>query len=73
MTSSLCITSNGTVVNLAKMQELAKTNSIQVTKTTVKENGDVYVDLSSEENRVKLALLLSDQAFATNSVIKLKT
>ena len=73
MTSSLCIKSNGAEVNLAKMQELAKTNSIQVTKTTIKENGDVYVDLPSEENRVKLAPLLNDQAFATNSVIELKT
>ena len=58
---------------MAKMQELARNNSIQVTKTTVKENGDVYVDLPSIENREKLAPLLNDQAFATNSVIELKT
>ena len=73
MTSSLCIKSNGAEVDMAKMQELARNNSIQVTKTTVKENGDVYVDLPSIENREKLAPLLNDQAFATNSVIELKT
>ena len=73
MKSSLCIKSNGSEVNLAKVQELATDNSIQVTKTTVKENGDVYVELPSEENREKLTPLLNDEAFATNRVVELKT
>ena len=60
MTFFLCIKSNGAKVNLAKMQELVKNDSIQVTKTTIEENGNVYVDLPSEENRIKLTPLLSD-------------
>ena len=51
--ASLCIKANGTDVNLAKMKEIAVSNSIQVSKTTVKDNGDVYIDLPSEENREK--------------------
>ena len=45
MKSSLCIKSNGVPVNMGKVQELAANNSIQESKTVVKENGDVYVDL----------------------------
>ena len=73
MTSSLCIKSNGTEVDIEKMQELARDNSIQVTKTTIKENGDVYLELPSKDNREKLAPLLNDEAFASNSVIELRT
>ena len=73
MKSSLCIKSNGNEVNLAKVQELAANHSIQVSKTTVKENGDVYVDLPSRENREKLAPLLNDNEFAENSVVELKS
>lgn len=52
-------------VTLAKMQVLARNNSIQITKT--------YVDLPTEKNRGKLAPLLNVQGFVTKSVIKLKT
>ena len=50
MTSSLCIKSNGAEGEMAKMQEMARNNSIQVTKTTAKENRDVYTDLIIIEN-----------------------
>lgn len=60
-------------VTLAKMQVLARNNSIQITKTTTKENDNVYVDLPTEKNRGKLAPLLNVQGFVTKSVIKLKT
>ena len=73
MKSSLCIKSNGSEVDLEKMQEIAANNSIQVTKTTVKENGDVYVDLPSVENREKLTPLLNQEVFENHSVIKLKS
>ena len=73
MKSSLCIKSNGTPVNMEKVQELAANNSIQVSKTVVKENGDVYVDLPSKENREKLTPLLDDAAFTGNEVVTLKS
>ena len=49
--SSLHFMSNSAEVDMAKIQELAMNNSTQVTKTTVKESGDVNVDLTSTENR----------------------
>ena len=66
--SSLCIKSNGIPVNMNKVQEIAANNNIQVSKTVVKDNGDVYVDLPTEENREKLTPLLEDDAFTGNQV-----
>ena len=37
------------------------------------ENGDVYVDFPSNENREKLAPLLEHAEFAHNEVVKLKS
>ena len=58
---------------MEKVQEIVSTNCIQVAKTVVKENGDVFVDLPSEEVRSKLTPLLNDQAFAANEVVSLKS
>ena len=73
MNSSLCIQSNGKKVDLAKVQEIATNNSIQVSRTTVKENGDVFMDLPSDENREKLTPLLQSEAFAEHKIVELKS
>ena len=57
MKSSLCIKANGTPVNINKVQEIASNNNIQVTKSVVKENGDVYLDMPTQENRERLTPL----------------
>ena len=71
--SSLCIKSNGAAVNMKKVEELAIENSIQVSRTVVKDNGDVHVHLPSNEVREKFTPLLNDQAFAANEVYELKS
>ena len=73
MKASLCIQSNGAAVDMNKVKEIATTHRIQVSKATVKENGDVYVDLPSEENREKLTPLLNDETFAVHNVVELKS
>ena len=73
MKASFCIKSNGVPVNIDKVQEIATSNSIQVTKSVVKENGDVYVDLPSTENREKLIPLLTDDTFARNEIVNIKS
>ena len=73
MKTSLCIKSKGAPVNLEKVEEIVAANSIQVSKTVVKDNGDVYVELPSLENREKLTPLLSEEAFAGNEVVNVKS
>ena len=71
--SSLCIQSNGSTVNIERVQELATNNGIQVSKAVVRDNGNVHVHLPSEENRAKLEPLLNDKAFASNKIVTLKS
>ena len=73
MKTSLCIKgNNGVPVDLKKVQEIATANCIQVTKADVKPNGDVFVDLPSQENRQKLIPLLDSDTFEQNEVVTLK-
>ena len=44
-----------------------------MSKTVVKDNGAVYVDLPSKENREKLTSLLNDDTFARNEVVDIKS
>ena len=72
--SSLLIkNNNGPQVDMKKIQEIATKNCIQVNKTTVKENGDIYVDMPSDENREKLLPLLGDVTGEAREVVKLKS
>ena len=73
MRSSLCIKSKGNPIDMKKIEEIVKTNNIQVTKAEKKQNGDVYVNLPSEENREKLIPLLEEESFAQNEVVTLKS
>ena len=63
----------GVPVDMNKVKEIAANNSIQVSKAVVKENGDVYVNLPTEENREKLVPLLGDATFAGNEVVTVKS
>ena len=71
--ASLCIKSKGTSVDLGKVQEIVNENSIQVSKTTVKENGDVFVELPSLENRDKLTPFLQNESFSAHEIVELKS
>lgn len=71
--SSLCIKANGNPVNIEKVKEIVTSNNIQVTKTVVKDNGDVYLDMPSQENRERVTPLLNDEAFNQNQVVSLKS
>ena len=73
MKASLCSKINRVPVNIEKVQEIVAANSIQVSKTVAKDNGDVYVDLPSKENREKLTPLLNDDTFARNEVVDIKS
>ena len=73
MKSSLCIKSKGTPVNISKVQEIATNNNIQVTKSVVKDNGDVYLDMPTQENRERLTPLLDDPEFESNEIVTLKS
>ena len=57
---------------MAKMQEMTLYHGIQVNRTTVKENVDVYIDFPNTENREKLTPLLSNEEFAEHEVVQLK-
>ena len=73
MKSSLCIKSNnGAPVNIEKVQELATSHSIQVSKTNVKDNGDVYVEFPCDENYQKFVPLLEDESFGENEIVRVK-
>ena len=72
MNSSLCVQSNGKKVDLAKVQEIATDSSIQVSRTAVKDNKDVFMDLSSDENSEKLTPLLQSESFAEHKIVELK-
>ena len=73
MKASLCIKSKGNTVDIKRIKEIACANSIQVSKADVKENGDVYMDMPSHENREKLLPLLEGDTFAQNEIVKLKS
>ena len=73
MKASLCIKSKGKAVDIDKIKEIARANSIQVSKADVKDNGDVYVDMPSHENREKLLPLLDGDTFAQNEIVTLKS
>ena len=63
--ASLYVKSKGDPVDLKKMEEIVTQNSIQVTKTTVQENGDVRIDLPSVKHREKLKPLLEENKQTT--------
>ena len=73
MKSSLCIKENDTQVNLNKIQEIAANNGIQVSRAEVKENGDIYVDLPSKENREKITTLLREENLNAEDIVELKS
>ena len=70
---TVCIKSNGEEVDMSKVGEVIANNGIQITKTTVsKANGDVYLDLPSNETRDNLIPLLDQADIQGNRVINVK-
>ena len=60
-------------IDLEKVKEVVISNGIQITKASVsKQNGDVYVELPSEEQREKLVPLLKDEVVSGNTIIDMK-
>ena len=73
MKSSLCIKANGTPVNISKVKDIATENGIQVSKTKVKENVDIYVELPSKENREKLTPLFIEENKNDANIMEVKS
>ena len=71
--TSLVIKANGKSVDFDKFKEIALSNNIQVKKSVVNANGDVFVNLPNAETKNKLEKLLSGDAFAQNSVVTVKS
>ena len=65
--SSICIKKTQDPIDMQKLTKVATDNQIKVSKAVVKSNGDVIVDLPSEEIREKLLPLLS----VSNNVAKI--
>ena len=74
MKVTVCIKNNdGGVVDTEKVKSIITENGIQVTKASVnRKNGDLYVDLPSNENRDKLNSILTEEVLPGNRVINLK-
>ena len=58
---------------MEKIQEISSSNSVQVSKTNLAENGNVYVDLPSKENLEKLTPLLNGNTFVQSEVVDIKS
>ena len=67
--ASLCIKKKETPIDMQALTKIAIDNKIQVAKTVVKENGDVFMDLPSVETREKLLPLLS----SNNDIVKVES
>ena len=70
MKSSLQIKSNGVDIEL---EEIASSNSIQVSKAVKHDNGDVVIHLPTVQDSEKLSPLINQETFAGNEVVKVKS
>ena len=70
---SLYVKSNDHPIDLERFKEITASNCIQVKRTVVKPNGDLFVDLPDVENRNKLQALMMNDTFAENEIIQLKS
>ena len=73
MKSSLQIKSNGVEIDIKKVEEIASSNSIQVSKAIKHDNGDVVIHLPTVQDSEKLSPLLDQDTFAGNEVVKVKS
>ena len=71
--STLCIRSNGSPIDIEKVQDIAVGNSIQVSKTVVSNNGDLYVHCPTHEVREKLTPLLVNNESIQNEIVEVKS
>jgi uncharacterized protein (DUF4415 family) len=70
---TVCIKSDGQAVDMKKVKDIVTSNGIQVNKASVsKKNGDVYIDLPSDESREQLLPLLNEAAIPGNRIVNVK-
>ena len=70
---TVCIKSDGQAVDMTKVKQIVTTNGIQVNKASIsKKNGDVYIDLPSDESRAQLLPLLNDADIPGNRIVNVK-
>ena len=71
---TLCVKSDrGEPINMDKVKEIVANNGVQVMKTSInKKNGDLYIDLPSNEIRDKLVPLLDQADISGNRIINIK-
>ena len=71
---TLCIKSDGSEIDVDKVKEVVTSNSIQISKTSINQkNGDMYVELPSDEQREKLIPLLQNATETGNAIVNVKT
>ena len=70
---TVCIKNDGQGVNMEVVKDIVTTHGIQVNKASVsKKNGDVYIDLPSNEGREKLLPLLHEADIPGNRIVNVK-
>lgn len=71
---TVCIKSDGEKIDLSKVKEVVTNNGIQVSKTSVNsKNGDVYVDLPTDEQRNKLVPLLENETLPGKTIVNVRS
>ena len=72
--ATVCIKSDcETPVDVDKVKEIVTTNGIQVSKVSVNsKNGDLYIDLPTNENRDRIIPLLNEESLPGSKVIRVK-
>ena len=73
---TLCIkndNTDNTKIDVAKVKEVITSNGIQITKASVNQkNGDLYVQLPTDEHRDKLVDQLKNGTIAGNTIVNVK-
>ena len=70
---TLCIKNDGHDVDIGAVKNIVTSNGIQVNKASVsKKNGDLYIDLPSDESRDQLMPLLNNANIPDNRIVNIK-
>ena len=70
---TVCIKNDGSSIDLSKVKDVVRQNGIQVSKASGNpKNGDVYVDLPSNDQRDKLVPLLNSEVQG-NTIVNVKS
>ena len=70
---TVCIRNDGEGVDLGAVKNIVTSNGVRVSKASVnKKNGDLYIDLPSDECRDQLLPLLNDANIPSNRIVNVK-